>query len=101
MANREQLQATLEEILGSRNVYFEPPESIRMNYDAIRYSIRNIKTNYADNSPYFNKKCYEITLISREPDNPIVDKLLQLPYCSFDRHYNADNLAHDVFTLYY
>ena len=33
MASRLKLQTMLEEILGSRNVYFNPPESVKMKYD--------------------------------------------------------------------
>ena len=28
-------------------------------------------------------------------------KLLEMPYCSYDRQYKSDNLNHDVLTLYY
>lgn len=101
MASRLELQTKLEELLGSRNVYFNPPESLKMQYDAIRYSRRDIDKKYANNTTYMTRKCYELILISRDPDNPLVDKILALPYCSYDRQYYADNLSHDVFTLYY
>ena len=39
MASRLELQDTLETILESRNVYFNPPESIKMNYPAIIYKL--------------------------------------------------------------
>ena len=29
------------------------------------------------------------------------DELLKLPYCSYDRSYKAENLNHDVLTLYF
>ena len=38
MANRLDLQALLEDLLGSRNVYYQPPESVKMNYPAIVYA---------------------------------------------------------------
>ena len=101
MASRLELQTKLEELLGSRNVYFNPPESLKMQYDAIRYSRRKIDKKHANDAAYITQKCYELILISRDPDNPLVDKILALPYCSYDRQYYADNLSHDVFTLYY
>lgn len=101
MATRQQLQSKLEELLGSRNVYYQPPESVKMEYPAIRYSKTNIRSRFANNSPYSKTNCYELIVIDRKPDNPVIDKLLELPYCVFDRHYTADNLNHDVLILYF
>ena len=101
MANRLDLQSLLEELLGSRNVYYTPPESIKMQYPAIRYSKKKIESVHADDSKYLMRDCYELIVISRTPDHPVIKKLLALPYCSYDRPYVADNLYHDVFTIYY
>lgn len=101
MPDRLDLQSLLEELLGSRNVYYQPPESIKMQYDAIRYSKSTITSRYANNNKYSMKDCYELIVISKRPDNPVIKKLLALPYCSYDRPYVADNLYHDVLTIYY
>lgn len=101
MASRLQLQTELEELLGSRNVYFQPPASVRMQYPAIVYSRSNIENRHADNNVYMQSYFYEITVINEDPDSEIVEKVSKLPTCRFDRHYKADNLNHDVFTLYY
>lgn len=101
MASRLQLQTELEELLGSRNVYFQPPASVRMQYPAIVYSRSNIENRHADNNVYMQSCFYEITVIDEDPDSEIVEKVSKLPACRFDRHYKADNLNHDVFTLYY
>lgn len=101
MASRLDLHKTLLEINGGKNVYHQPPESVKMAYDAIRYSRKSIKSRHANNAVYSRMNCYELTVISRDPDCPLVDKILELPYCSFDRQYPADNLNHFVFTLYY
>lgn len=101
MANRLELQSLLEELLGSKNVYYQPPESIKMQYPAIRYSKKTISSIYANNAKYLMQDCYELIVISRLPDNPVIKKLLELPYCSYDRSYVADNLNHDVLTIYY
>lgn len=100
-ARRLELQSKLEELLGSRNVYYQPPETVKMGYPAIVYSKKNIESKYANNAKYSKMDCYEIIVIDRTPDNLVIDKLLDIPYLRFDRHYTADNLNHDVFTLYY
>lgn len=101
MADRVELQSLLEKSLGSKNVYYQSPESVKMQYDAIRYSKKNIRSTYANDFKYGMRDCYELIVISRLPDNPVIKKLLALPYCSYDRHYVADNLNHDVLTIYY
>ena len=47
MANRLDLQALLEDLLGSRNVYYQPPESVKMNYPAIVYALEDIENTFA------------------------------------------------------
>lgn len=101
MATRLELQSKLEELLGSRNVYYQPPESIKMEYPAIVYTKADIESAYGNNSKYSKNIRYEITVIDKKPDNLVIDKLLELSYCSFDRHYKSENLNHDVLTLYF
>lgn len=101
MASRLDLQSKLEELLGSRNVYYQPPESIKMDYPAIRYFRKNIRDNFADNARYSKMNCYELIVIDRRPDNPVIEKILELPYSSYERSYRAENLNHDALTLYF
>ena len=101
MATRLELQSKLEELLGFKHVYYQLPENIKMEYPAIQYSNSNIKTRSADDRTYSKMTRYEIIVIDRKPDNPVIDELLKLPYCSYDRSYKAENLNHDVLTLYF
>lgn len=101
MAQRLQLQSKLEELLGSRNVYYQSPTTTQMHYPAIIYSKAKIDSTLANNKKYINKTRYEIIVIDRVPDNPVIEKILELPYSSFDRNYPSNNLNHDVITLYY
>ena len=101
MPSRLDLQTELEKILGSRNVYFQPPSSVRMQYPAIVYSRKDVEKRSADNIAYQKLPSYELILIDKNPDSKFIDLILELSYCSFDRHYEVDNLNHDVFTLYY
>ena len=101
MKTRAELQAKLEELLGSSNVYYQPPATVRIKYPAIIFSKSRIDTLKANDSTYAKNKRYEIIVVDKKPDNPVIDKILDLPYCSYDRSYEADNLNHDVLTLYY
>ena len=101
MVNRPDLQTFLEELIGSRNVYFQPPESVKMSYPAIVYSRKKIVNDHANNSVYKQSFSYEITVIDKDPDSEIVRKVSMLPKCAHDRHFKSDNLNHDIFTLFY
>lgn len=101
MNRREELQAKLEELMGNRHVYYQPPENLKMEYPCIRYTRNNITSSHADNINYVNKTSYEIVVIDKYPDNAVIEKILELPLSSFDRHYSSDNLNHDVILLYY
>lgn len=95
---------SLQEILqslGTPNVYFQEPENVKMKYPCIRYHLDSEWAEYANDELYVGKDRYEVTLIHRDPDNDIRNKLRRLPYCRFSRHFRADNLNHYVYTLYY
>lgn len=102
MASRLQLHEDLWAILGTKNVYFNPPASVRMSYPCIRYKLGGMDTKHAANKIYKKTKKYEITVIDHDPDSEIYNKLLEhFEMISFDRSYVADNLYHFVLTLYY
>lgn len=98
---REELQSLLETLLGSRNVYFQPPENLSMVYPCIVYHRDDANTRFANNLPYKYDKRYQVMVIDRDPNSAIPDKVARLPMCTFNRFYTASNLNHDVFNLYF
>lgn len=96
---RLELNELLAELLGSRNVYYQPPESVRMKYPAIKYSRDDIQNTFANNNVYMQQYAYEITVIDEDPDSEIVDKISKLPTARFERHYTSDDLNHDVYKI--
>lgn len=101
MDRRLALQTRLEDLLGSRNVYFQPPANVQMQYPAFVYRLDDMDTTFAGNAPYRLEKRYEVTYIDREPDSSIPDQLALLPSCLFSRYFPADGLNHYVFSLYF
>lgn len=101
MGTRLELQTKLEELLGLKHVYYQPPSTVKIEYPAIIYSKGRIDKDHANDKAYRFKTRYEIIVVDRHPDNSVIQKLLFLPYCSYDRHYISDNLNHDSLTLYY
>lgn len=102
MGQRLELQTILEKtILGAKRVYFQPPESVKLEYPAIVYDLDYIKSQHADNFPFVNKRRYSVTIITKDPDNDYIDKMLTLPSASFQRSFTMDNLYHYNFTIYF
>jgi hypothetical protein len=101
MDRRLQLQTLLEQILGSGNVYFQPPDNVTMQYPCIVYGRDGASRISADNSGYRRVQKYQVTLIDRNPENPAVVKLGLLPLCRDIRSFVSDGLNHDVFELYH
>lgn len=83
------------------NVYFQPPESVKLEYPCIIYKRSSGDTQFADNKPYTFTHRYQVMIIDRDPNSPIIEKVSMLPMCVMDRHYTADNLNHDLFNLYF
>lgn len=101
MAPRLDLQEKLVDILGSDHVYFQPPSNLQMVYPCIRYEVDFRLADWADNYAYKTDNRYLVTVIDRDPDSLIPNKVLHLPMCVFDRFYTADNLNHNVFKLFF
>lgn len=101
MASRVQLQTLLEALIDSSNVYFQPPETVKLSYPCIIYSRSLNKTKFANDEPYNHQVGYTVTVVDKNPDSSLPDKIKSLPMCIFDRHYTSDNLNHDVYNLYY
>lgn len=101
MVRRLDFHEILCEVLGNRNVYFQPPASIKLEYPCIIYSLDNINVKRANNNPYILTPRYQVIFITKNPDDERISKFLELDNSSFDRAYTKDNLKHYVYTIYY
>ena len=100
MNNRIDLHNLLLKLAGP-NVYYQIPSNMKMKYPAVKYERGKIDNNHADNIVYSQNTSYTITVISKNPDEPIVEKISKIPTCEYDRDYIIDNLYHTVFKIYY
>lgn len=102
LGTRLELQDVLEAIIGSENVYFQPPSGLTIQYPCFVYQRDTASSQYADSVPYRTTKKYQVTYIDKNPDSDgIFNKMMQLPMCRHDRFYRINNLNHDVFNLYF
>lgn len=101
MEKRLLLQSLLEGLLGNENVYFQPPENVRMSYPAIVYNRDYQAVFFADNQPYHRRLRYQVTVIDRDPDSLIPDRVAELPLTTLVRHFTLDQLNHDIYDVYF
>lgn len=102
MDKRLKLHSELEEILGSKNVYFQPPENVKIKYDAIIYKRSTPSVIHADNKSYLFTQAYEVTTVTLDPDTDLMEKIItHFSTVRPGRHYVSDNLNHDTCTVYY
>ncbi len=98
---RVELDRILRTTLGTTNVYFDPPESFKLKYPCIVYSLEGHNEVFADDSRYYNMKRYLINYITRDADDPMADTLDELKYCRLSRAYMADGLFHYAYEIYF
>lgn len=96
---RLELQAALKVL--TPNVYFQPPNNVTLQYPCIIYARDTRVVSFADNKPYQDTKKYTVTVIDKDPDSLIPEKVRLLRFCEHNRFYTKDNLNHDVFTLHF
>ena len=99
---RLELDSKLRSLLGNDHTYFQPPESVKLKYDCIIYSLDGADIRHADNLHYHRMRRYSLLHVHRDPDIDLIDKISSsFRYVEFNRRYVSDNLYHDAYTLYY
>lgn len=99
----DQLQQYLTEYLADnvKKVYIQPPNGTMMLYPCVVIERNTGDTAFADNNSYRHQKRYLLTGIADDPDSGLYDLLASLPRCVHDRSFPAENLTHDVFTIFF
>lgn len=98
---RLDLHEILKDVLGSKHVYFQPPEDLQLIYPCIVYNRDFVDEKSADNIKYIHKRRYQVTVIGRNPDSDILEKMEALPLCTYQRFFAVEHLNHDVYNLFF
>lgn len=99
---RLMLHEELVSILGSRNVYFQPPESIKLKYPCIIYNRQRPDTIRADDKIYRDVDRYQVTFITKDPEDEREKQILyHFQMISESNSGVTDNLYHYYYDLYY
>lgn len=101
---RQKTDALVEKFrsLGIQNVYVNPPESVRMQYPCVKIKRSGIYTTSANNHKYMIKDRYDAVYITREPDDPMVHKILyEFDMSRFSMQIVKDDLYNENFVIYF
>lgn len=104
MERRHELNEILVGLLGTRQVYHQPPPNVKMKYPCIVYNRDSTYRERADNMLYAKRARYKLTYISpslKAEDTELIEALEELQYCTFDRQMIVDSLYHTHLTIYY
>ena len=96
---RETFHTILKDVLGSNNVYYQPPAKIRMVYPCIRYARAPMDAQHADNHGYILSERFTVTCIGKDPDWVVPKKIARFPSARQDRMYVSEGLYHFVFSI--
>ena len=102
MLKRVDIQEKFKFLLGSNNVYYQPPANLKMKYPAIVYSLDGLDVKRFDNTRLINKKCFSVTHIYRNESENLVETMLKnFEYISFDNRSIVDGIYNDHYTIYW
>ena len=100
MSRRPELYDILKRYVD--NVYFQPPEDLKINYPCIIFSREPDYRRAANNKGYVAHNLWDLVYIDQYPDSGVPDRLINdLPMCEATNYYVADNLNHVKLRLYF
>lgn len=95
---RQRLSNFMEECGEIPKLYFQPPESVKLEYPCMVYHLKTLTSRKANDRPYHKMIAFDITYITRSPASLVPDRMLSEPLFAFDRYYTAENLHHYAYT---
>lgn len=99
--SRLQLHDELTAIEGVVKAYYQPDETVNLLYPCVIYKKTGRSAQFANNSVYKKLYEYKITVVDRDPDSLIPERIEDFQFCTVDRPFTSNNLYHNNFTLYY
>lgn len=95
---REKLSIFMEECGETPKLYFQPAESVKLEYPCMIYHLKTLTSRKANDRPYHKTIAFDITYVTRSPASKVPTRMLAEPLFAFDRYYTAENLHHYAYT---
>ena len=102
MARRTKLLREIKQFVNGPNVYFQPPESVKLTYPCVICSYDDTLSIYADDKCYQKFHIYRLLVVDKNPDSKFPGLITDhFSYASPGRPYISDGLYHFPITLHY
>lgn len=88
--NSKSLRAILRETAGCQ-VYYNPPETLKMEFPCIRITDTSLSHKKANNNKYIRIRGYSAIYFTRVCDDPVIWELDKLPYIDWGSSYRGSN----------
>lgn len=83
------------------NVYHQAPPNTRMTYTAIRYNPTGRFAEFGDNNAYIKKWEYRVQVLTKDANEPLVEKILEMPFSRYVNYFPKDGLHQHTIHLFY
>lgn len=101
MRRKSELSLLLHTLPVNDEIHFQPPESVKLEYPCVLYEFDNYRDFNANDRKHITREKYIVTHIYKDPTQNLRETIMSLfIYVYFDRVFVADNLYHDVYTVY-
>ena len=80
-------------------VYYNPVANTKLEYPCIIYRRKGIHQRHADDIQYHTHTSYQLTIIDKRVESPVVDALLENQYCTYNNEFVSENMNHTIMTL--
>ena len=82
-------------------IHFQPSESVKLKYPCILYEFDGYRDFHGDDGRHIVRESFTVTHIYKDPTQNLRETIRSLfSYVRFDRVFIADNLYHDVYSVY-
>lgn len=91
----EKLLSIIGEFSDDGKVYFKPDSNVKLKYPCIVYSRKGSVSKFANNKKYLEYIEYQVTVIDRDSDSEIVNRILdEFEYSQRTVEFVKDGLYH-------
>jgi hypothetical protein len=103
MASRIDFDNILKAIPGIDHVYFQPPESMKIEYPCIIYTDSQSDPQFADDEVYLLPHRYVVRLVChpKDFDGPLKDRIAKILKTPMRQTYQKDRLYHCIYEKIY
>lgn len=80
-------------------LFYNPLGDERLIYPCIIYKRDSVRQRHADNIRYHTHEIYQVTIIDKRVETPILDILLDNQYCVYENEFIVDNMHHTILKI--